>query len=280
MLIVTTPNGLYTVDTDTDEVIKVLKGTFFGIDLYKGYLLVAEQFDEYTLIRMLDSNFKDAKTPHKSDATGVHQIHVVDDRLFITDTKNDKIRCLLLDDFKKEYTILKMQNEVNPHSEDRHHINALNDKDGYLLIGLHKRIRDNKSSVAKIRLEDINLEDTIIYLRFKILPYEVTFTHDLEHYNNDILISCSQQHFIYSLNSDRPLFRTDKRWIRGLAVEHRGVWVGYSAISTKDGRRNASLKNTVNLFSHKIFKRIKQIEIPRCFQIYDMVYINDSINNT
>lgn len=278
MLIVTTPNGIYTIDTATYDVTKVLKGTFFGIDKYKNNLVVAEQFDDYTLIRLLDYDFKDIKSPYKSEATGVHQIHVVDDKLFIADTKNDRIRCLLLDEFKKEYIILKMQNEVNPHSEDRHHINALNDKDGYLLIGLHKRIRDNKSSVARLRLEDINLNDTIVYLRFQILPYEVVFTHDLEHYNNDILISCSQQYFIYSLNSNRPLFRTDKRWIRGLAVEPRGIWVGYSAISPKDGRRNPSLQNSVNLFSHKDFKKIKQIKLPKCFQIYDMVYIDDNTN--
>lgn len=267
MIILTTPKGLYTFDTHTNTVQHVLSGNFFGITRYvDNSVIVSEKIDEDFYIRFLDySSFKDIRKSWKSISKDIHQILYYDGVVFITNTEADAINCYY-PDIDGEHLF----KETGYYGSDKHHINSLCIKDDCLYIGLNKNINNNYSSIAKVDLT--KSFGTDILCNFERLN-GVVHSHDLCEYNNDLLISASNQGYVYSYKNKKPLFYTSNSWTRGLVINEMGVWVGYSAVSVRKDR-NKNLECSINRFEHDTFKHLGRVKI-KSGQICDMLHMED-----
>jgi len=278
MLVVTTNNGLWTVEPITYKTKKVLDGVFFGIGLYKDGLIVSEDVLTKnkqlvgTKLRFLNSDFKDTHEPISLSIRQVHQILVVKDKLFITETYIDKIWCLHLELKFKLSVVVHLKSNLVPRKVNTYSLNALCERDGNLYIGFNNHTRNAISGVAKLPLDTTNYNQTIRKLPYTELKHGIKDSHDLEPYEDDILITASRQGFIYSLDNEDILFNTERKWVRGLAISEHGVWVGYSPFAIRENRFNTALQCSVNLFSHKDFRHVKQVTL-HVGQIRDLMYL-------
>jgi len=268
MIIGTSPNGIFKVDTKTEKVEWVQKGNFFGVSKIGresfSDIFVAERKEWGTLLRQYNSStLTQSKKQYVKEAHDVHQIYsYLNDYnaslwILVTDTKHNRIVNILPSGIKQ---IIDINEDT---SKDINHVNAVGiDHNSLIHIGLNNR-GNKESQVIKVLDSGIDV----------ITLEGVYHTHDLEPYQGDMLISASHQGFVYSLNRKEPLFYTGDVWTRGITVSVDGIWVGYSAVSPRSSRQDPSLKNSINLFSHHKFELIKNIEIEGAGQINDLVWI-------
>jgi len=279
VLIVTTPNGLFGVDTETSETRLLCGGVFFGITRYKDYIVVSEDILNRSSvctkskIRVLNNSFRDVYPPYFCKLVQIHQIAVHDEKLFVTETAKDNIHCIFLEDKFKTSTVIHPVSRKKPRHPNMHGLNAILVKDDDLYIGLNKTPKNKPSAVAKINISDIYYNKPITNLKYEHLNCDIEHSHDLQPYEDDILISASNQGFVYSFNEKKSLFTTSRRfWTRGLAVTEEGIWVGYSVRAVRNRRFTIRKACSVNLYRHGDFKLMKSI-ILRVGQVRDIIYI-------
>ena len=283
MIIGTSPNGIFTLDTSNNKIKWVLEGNFFGIQRYidSNVIIVAENVvfknnevinNLFSRILVLDTKFNVKKVLYQTDGSvDIHQIYLYENKLFITKTSLDEVIYLELDgiEVKNIHSLLNIQKSNSEH-KDQFHINALCVKDDNLLIGLNKNIRDKFSCIGKIKLTEIH--NKFDYLNYERLNF--MHSHDLELYRDDILISASHNGYIYSYNKRKPLFYVNvKEWVRGLVVNNMGIWVGFSNNTLRKNRRSYSFNNSINLYAHNNFEHLGQLKLPIAGQINDIIYI-------
>lgn len=269
MIIGTSPNGVFSVNTETEEVVWLLRGNFFGITQTKDNIYLAERELHGTKIHCFTMYLNDMLINNSFlttiiDVKDVHQITTYKESLVLTDTMRNKCGIFTLSNnyFNGYYTLDGLTVDI-----DENHINAIlcDTYDYSLLVGL------NNKGYKESEVYLYNPYTQAEYVRLN----NVYHSHDLEPYDDDILISASHQGFVYSFLREAPLFYTGDVWTRGICISEDGIWVGFSAVSPKSSRQDPNLKNSINLFEHETFKHIKSIEILGAGQINDLLYVEE-----
>ncbi|MDH5720439.1 MAG: hypothetical protein OEZ13_07415 [Spirochaetia bacterium] len=288
MIFISTSNGIFKLKDSLDLPAIILKPEsslgFFGIVYYaKEKSVLAASREKYRLnfrskhstdvkIYEIDLNSLESRercvVPKVYD---VHQIEIINDTLFLTDTTLNRIHVFDLISNKTKGII-----NVGSKRKDINHINALLKNDNELWIGLNNRGRSD-SEILMLSAETALMNDGLKKIDalktgkiVKLSGYQ--HTHDLEVYNEAVIACASKQDSVFRTDNLEIIVHL-KGFIRGLASDKEGLWVGISPTASRAERHKSNLDAELCLFSHNDFQLIKKIIVPGAGQLCDLLYV-------
>lgn len=203
------------------------------------------------------------------DVHDVHQIAVDGDRVFLTDTGKNRVQVY---DLERSHVAAVL--EFGAERGDVNHINAVTVLDGELLVGLNNR----GAKPAEIWHFDLGsfadaapgaVLDGFALGRVAVLG-EQTHTHDIEPFQGDLLFCASHEGKVYRHSTLRPILNCAD-WVRGLAVDADGLWVGASALADRASRHREDLDGQVHLYDPVSLELIGSWTLERAGQVNDIV---------
>ena|GEM_PF-1545239 len=202
------------------------------------------------------------------DVHDVHQIAVGDDHVFLTDTGLNRIHIWNLTSRSTERII-----EVGPVRDDVNHLNALLIEAGYLLVGMNNRGRE-PAAIMRLPLDVITGADREIIAaepHADIIPLTgFEHTHDLEPWRGSLLACASHDGMVLRTAPPEVLF-SPGGWVRGLASEGDGLWVGISTPAERADRHSRKLDGDVRFYRAPAWQEEERIHLPGVGQVHDLL---------
>lgn len=203
------------------------------------------------------------------DAHDVHQIAVVGDLVFLTDTGKNRVHVY---DLVNRKTINLIN--IGVKREDVNHVNAIYADHEQLLIGLNNsKLGDSEV----IRLEMGYIRENAGhefdgYEQGKVITRKgIQHTHDIEPFGEGFLACASSDGDLISLEDGRVLKHIGD-WARGITMGNQYLYVGTSGIAARIRRHGNNKSARVFVLEPKSFKLVKEIIVPKAGQLNDMVY--------
>lgn len=252
-IVVATKNGLYVLNEG--KLSRILGGEFYGITKFKDQIYVFEKAKEKGRVIILDQRFENDFFEVLIDdlSLGCHQIDIIQSKLFITDTYNNRI---LIYDIKGElldvkYPIGKLK--YGRSSANYGHINSMYEyKDQiYLLCHNESKKTSRKSEILKLDKE-LELID-----RFSV---EAFSAHNCVFYESELIICDSLNNSVISNNKIK--FKSNF-FTRGISITKTHILIGGSEYSSRSARSYAS---GVIFVLDCNFQLIEEISIPGMVQ--------------
>ena len=203
----------------------------------------------------------------------VHQIVYYDNYIFLTETGKNRIQVLNI----KTGLIENLIN-ISSIRKDLNHINAINVDNNFLFIGLnngHKKNIFKNSQIIKISLKDIFKSNIIDALELGVLENldGVFHTHDLEKFNDDLLVSSSNIGKIYSYKK-KKFIKDIKPWARGITIGEKYIFIGKSGMGKRKSRHSRYYDGEVFVLNKFNFDLYKKLLIPKIGQLNDILFCN------
>lgn len=309
MIFITTSSGLYAYDTEIDRHelvlgnIGVRRGIFsrkkdsgcFGICAHKAtgrLILASRERLSGALWRKYASDVRlYLVDPHNGgheviaeihDVNDVHQIAALDDLVFLTDTGKNRVVVYSLTQQKVVRTLL-----VGDARRDVNHINAisLDGEEIVLVLNNRKNETSRESQVLRLPLEEIlsgGGPDVVANPFGKVTPLAGKFdVHDLQPFRGTFLLSASRSAFVFRLDNGEKLIDTRTvardKWVRGIACDDGGIWVGLSEIGSRAYRHTRGLDGYLARFSPSGESLSGLRQIRGCGQINDLVQVTPDL---
>jgi hypothetical protein len=198
----------------------------------------------------------------------VHQIACSGNLLFLTDTGLNRVHVW---DLAKErvHGII----EVGDERDDINHLNALLIEGDDLLIGMNNRGRE-AAAIMRLPLGTIIEAGKPVLRadRFATVTPLPAFehTHDLEPFRGEILACASHTGLVLRTAPPGILF-SPGGWVRGLAADREGLWVGISTPAERSDRHSRRLDGEVRFYQAEDWTEERRIHLPGAGQVHDLL---------
>ncbi|MDZ7804193.1 hypothetical protein [Thiohalophilus sp.] len=290
-LFVSTSNGIFSVNPDTESIRHVLKrkhtsGLFsrrakgyFGICNYANNKVMAAskevmgttKSNKPTSDCKLHLIFPDTGgyeyLASVYDVHDVHQIEYYDGFVFLTDTGKNRI---VVYDLEKQ--IVKGYLDIGKRRFDINHVNAVKVFNGILYIGLNYAEPNSKILLLHMASLEVALDCSDIMDIVDVITIPGCFhTHDLVECDDKLLVCSSADARLVDAYTGRQLWAYES-WLRGIAVTENHVWVGQSVHAKRRKRHSKKLAGYLHKLDRNTFEFQGTVTISKVGQINDMVY--------
>ncbi len=292
MILITTSNGVFRLSADEPAAQLVLprkkgflifkkgSGGFFGISPHPdgdSYLAASREklgtprHDKpWTDVRLFRIWKNAAKAPEFfadiHDIHDVHQIATMGHLVLLTDTGKNRIG--VYDVALEKTTALN----VGQQREDINHINALHTTADEVLVGLNNR--GNKPAEILTLFQDVfgELEPGVDALNLGTLEQlgDQLHTHDVEPFGDDYLYCASHDGRVHRRSTRESILHCGD-WVRGLAMDQDGLWVGVSALADRANRHREDLDGQVHLYDPVSLDLLGTWDLVKAGQVNDIV---------
>ena len=292
MILITTSNGVFRLSAEDPTAALVLardkgflffrkgSGGFFGIAPHPAgdsFIAASRQklgtprhdkpWTDVRLYRLWKDKARSAiPLADLKDVHDVHQIATIGGLVLLTDTGKNRVRVFDLDN-GNNWTL-----DVGPERADINHLNALHTADDQVLVGLNNR--GNKPAEILTLPSSVFLSpqpgrDALELGRLEILVDQL-HTHDIEPFDRDFLYCASHDGRVHRRSTRQPILHCGD-WVRGLAVNDEGLWVGVSALADRASRHREDLDGQVHLYDPDSLDLIKSWQLEKAGQVNDLV---------
>lgn len=237
--ITTTTSGLYIMSPQVKA--KVLDGAFYGVTLHNENIYVFENIKGQTgRILKIRPPFE-AVCVIKDLSPGCHQIDALDNKLYITDTYNNRILVYSLDNFDLKnvyYPFGELKNGRN--SDNYAHINSIYHKDGMFYIMAHNEThKTGKTSVIYICDNNFKI--------LKSIETHANSAHNIVIKGNDLWYCDSLN---YTVVKNNKVVLQYENLSRGLSITDNIIAIGESTYGSRNTR--GTLPGWVNFYDHDL----------------------------
>lgn len=196
----------------------------------------------------------------------VHQIATAGQLVLLTDTGKNRIGVHDLNS-GGSWSV-----DVGPERRDVNHLNALHVAGDQVLIGLNNR-GDQPAAILEISLEMLQRQKSEIDLLdegdLQVLGTQ-THTHDVEPFGDDYLYCASHDGKVHRRSTGEIVLEIGG-WVRGLAVNSEGLWIGASPLAERSQRHREDLDGQVHLFDPATLEKKKTWPLEGAGQVNDIV---------
>ena len=200
------------------------------------------------------------------DIHDVHQVATAGQVVLLTDTGLNR---LVLHDLAGGRTWAR---PVGAQRADINHLNAVHVAGDRVLLGLNNR-GNRPAEVLELdraRLLDPERQgDLLAEGRLLALGAQL-HTHDIEPFGDDILYCASHDGRVHRL-SDGSVLLEPGGWVRGLALNRAGLWVGASPLAERSQRHREDLDGHVHLYDPDTLQRRQSWLLRGAGQVNDLV---------
>lgn len=200
------------------------------------------------------------------DIHDVHQIAIMGDQVVLTDTGKNRLGFFGLNT-GDVWTL-----DVGPQRTDINHLNALHVSEDHLLVGLNNRGQKPAEILTldrEILVESLAGKDALEVGRVETLGTQL-HTHDVEPFGEDYLYCASHDGRVHRRSDGASLLQCGD-WVRGLAVNDEGLWVGVSALADRASRHREDLDGQVHLYHPDTLELLKSWPLIKAGQVNDIV---------
>ena len=202
----------------------------------------------------------------------IHQICYFNNKIYITDTGNNRIQIYNIETKKIESSINigKIRNNLN-------HVNAIYVDKNDILIGLNNGNKDNfqNSQIIKLNTSTLTFNEFDALKHGKIINLSnIYHTHDIESIDNDYLISASEDGNLISLNMNKSI-KSLPIWTRGISKNQEHIFVGKSGIASRQLRHSRYYDGMITVLDRKNLNLIEEINIPKIGQLNEILYYDE-----
>jgi len=292
MILITTSNGVFSLASDEvasrlvlsrEKGFKFFKkgsGGFFGIAPHPdGDSFIAASREKLGTLRhskpwtdvRLYRIWKDSVRAPEAfgdihDIHDVHQIAVMNELVLLTDTGKNRIG---VHDLKTRGTVVL---NVGSERADINHLNALHVTDETVLVGLNNGGGKPAEILSLPRAVFENPEPDGDALGLGVLEIlgEQLHTHDIEPFGEDFLYCASHDGRVHRRSTRQAILHCGD-WVRGLAVNEDGLWVGVSALADRASRHREDLDGQVHLYDPLTLKIRNSWQLAKAGQVNDIV---------
>jgi len=288
MILVSTSNGIFQLNPQSGDVNCILQPKqslgFFGIVEDKvnnityaasrekhGFSWGSKRSSDARLYSIDKKTLKIKDVALLRKVFDVHQIEIWKDIIFLSDTSKNRIHTFNL----KTKSLSGIIN-IGKTRKDIHHMNALLVDSNNLLIGLNNRgYRDSEVLYFPLEKTPLSAGQKVDALQDARIETITGFqhTHDLEKVNGEIFLCASHQGKLVGIDDLKVHFSLDG-FIRGIAGDKNGFWVGNSMRASREERHNSTLDGEVYLLDSKNFNVIKKYIIPDAGQVCDLISLS------
>jgi hypothetical protein len=292
MIFITTSNGVYRLQANEQTAHLVLprekkffflrkgSGGFFGISPHPdGDSFIAASREKlgtprhdkpWTDVRLYRIWEETSRSPETladiHDIHDVHQIATMGRLVLLTDTGKNRIGIYDLD----SDTTTTMN--IGPERTDINHLNAVHVSGNSVLFGLNNR-GDKPAEILTVPASALGImnqaTDALDAGTLKKLG-DQTHTHDIEPFGKDYLYCASHDGRVHRLSTREAILHCGD-WVRGLAVNDDGLWVGASALADRANRHREDLDGEVHLYDQQSLELIKTWQLESSGQVNDIV---------
>jgi hypothetical protein len=199
------------------------------------------------------------------DVHDVHQMATAGPLVILTDTGKNR---LVVHDLESQRT---WPVNVGPERADINHLNALCVEGDHLLVGLNNR--GNKAAeILELPLSALRSEEPIDALargRLEVLGKQL-HTHDIEQVLGDHFYCASHDGQVHR-RSTGDVVLSPGGWVRGLAVNGAGLWVGASPLAERSQRHREDLDGQVHLYDLDTWALKQTWQLTGAGQVNDIV---------
>lgn len=292
MIFITTSNGVFGLQAD-DQISRLVlprekkflffrkgSGGFFGIAPHPAgdsYIVASREklgtprHDKpWTDVRLYRIWKDHGRAPEVlADIYDIHDVHQIANQgnlVLLTDTGKNRIGIYNLD----SYTTTTM--DVGPERADINHLNALHVTEHGVLLGLNNRGNKPAEILTVPASAFENPESDADALNFGSLETlgDQLHTHDIEPFGDDYLYSASHEGRVHRRSTREAILHCGD-WVRGLAVNDDGLWVGASALADRANRHREDLDGEVHLYDPQSLELIKTWPLEKAGQVNDIV---------
>ena len=200
------------------------------------------------------------------DIHDVHQIATAGQLVLLTDTGKNRIG---IHDLGSGAT---WKLNLGPERADVNHINALHTDGNKVLVGLNN-CGDKPAEILTldqaVLAEPRPGADALELGSLEILGDQL-HTHDLEPFGDDFLYCASHDGRVHRRSDREPILHPGD-WVRGLAVNAEGLWVGASARANRANRHREDLDGQVHLYDPDTLDLIQSWQLEKAGQVNDIV---------
>ncbi len=232
-ILVSTKRGLYILNKKS--IIKVLAGEYFGITCSDDSVYAFEKVDKSTgrLLKLnFDKNYNlsSFKVIFNNLSSGVHQIRLFGDYLFLADTYNNRIIKVSTTNSTRSnfYPLGKL--DKGRKSANYGHINSISFHNNHIYLMCH-----NETSKTGRFSEIVKLDHNFNIL--SIIKTNSTNAHDIVFYKNDILHCDSMSKNL--IKNDTVVFESDF-FTRGILLDNDFIFLGGSEYAKRGNRNKVS----------------------------------------
>lgn len=255
------------------KIFKLLTGEFYGVTFYKEDVYVFEKFNRKGRILKFNKNLKNnLKVFITGLSKGCHQIDFIGDKLFITDTYNNRINEFDLNGtlVKSFYPLGKLKN--GRLSKNYGHINSIFFKNNHFYLMCHNE------TIKTERNSEILKCDKSFNVLNKIQTGAKN-AHNILILNNEMFY-CDSYNFSLKKNH-RAIIKTEY-FTRGLSITKENILFGCSEIAKREKRTKA--KGAVYILDKnesvlEIIKIPAMVQEIRCIDVKDFSLSNNKNNN-
>ncbi len=200
------------------------------------------------------------------DIHDVHQIATMGDQVVLTDTGKNRLGFFNLKT-GKVWTL-----DLGSQRSDINHLNAVHVTESELLVGLNNRGHKPAEilSLDRKSLESSPLENDALKMgRVEVLGSQL-HTHDVEPFGDDFLYCASHDGQVHRRSNGQSILNCGD-WVRGLALNAEGLWVGVSALADRANRHRENLDGQIHLFQPDTLELIKSWQLVNAGQVNDIV---------
>ncbi len=234
----------------------------------RGRFLRGKHSSDVRLYGLHPRTLEVAATWEVPDVHDVHQIELLGEMVFLTDTGLNRIVCYDLAGEK----VTRIVN-LGPERKDVHHVNALLLQGTHLWVGLNNRAHRD-AELLRLPLELVTGAHP-----FEVDGMEegetvplpgIVHTHDLEPYQGTFLSTASKDGFVFRTDSREQLLRLEG-WVRGIAVTEEQVWVSISTVAERSRRHEGDLGGKIVGCHPATFEQETEIPLPGVGQLCDLL---------
>jgi hypothetical protein len=291
MLLITTSNGVFRLEAEDPTPTRVLarrkgfwplrrgSGGIFGIAPHpEGDSYITASREKLGTPR-LDKPWTDVrlyrvwKDPGRApramadlrDIHDVHQIEVLDSLVLLTDTGKNRVGVYDLE------SGVQTTLDVGGERADINHLNALHVTTRTVMVGLNNR-GDRPAGILAVDRDVLRSlksgSDLLRHGSLRVLG-EQRHTHDIEPFGDDFLYCASHDGQVHRMSTGEAVLHCGD-WVRGLAVNGDGLWVGVSALAERARRQSEDLDGQVHLYDARSLTLLRSWQLKGAGQVYDL----------